>query len=387
MTRPCPGTLVSLIPLFALLVFGGVGACGPSADAAGEGSAAAPPATPAAEATLIETVVLGTMPFQETIELVGETEPVRSAMLSAEIPGRIVRLDLTEGQDVRAGAIALRVDTTTQTASIGPLQAQIAQVEADLERNRRLLERGLGTAAVVEQLENQLVVLQANITQIRSGVRQGTTAVPISGVVTDVYAEPGEYAGPGAPVARIIDVSRIRVRVGLPERDIAHVEQGMTVDVRIEATGTRVQGTLTRIGLEANLSNRTFPLEITVDNADQVLRAGLRARVSIPRQQRDSALVIPRDAVLQGLVSPEAMVLNEGQVEVRALTLGPGRGGFVVVEEGLRPGDLLVVRGHRGLVPGEAVRDSPQGPCCQAQFDRFVRGADPAARPADPADP
>lgn len=348
-------------------------ACTPPA-VTGEGSSAEASAAPqrVIEPTLIETVELGTTTFSESIELVGETEPLREANLSAEMPGRIIRLDVAEGQEVTAGQTVLRLDTSTQSASIGQIEAQLRQVEADIERNERLLERGIGTAATVEQLQTQRDVLNENISQIRTGVRQGTTSSPITGLVVDTMAEEGEYASPGQPLARIIDISSLIVRVGLPEREITYVSEGMPITVRIEATGEVLEGRLTRIAAEANRNSRTFPLEITIDNGNRRLRAGMRASVLIPKRQITSAVVVPRDAILQGINAPEAYVYDGSGVEVRELTLGPGRGGFVVVESGLNAGEAMVVRGHRGLVPGESVRANALGDCCAEQFAEFL---------------
>lgn len=331
-------------------------------------------ATPArvVEPTLIETMLLVPATFNESIELVGETEPLREANLSAEMPGRIVRMDVIEGQEVTAGQTVLRLDTSVQSASIGQIEAQLRQVEADIERNQRLVERGIGTEATVEQLETQRDVLQENIAQIRTGVRQGTTASPITGLVVDTMAEEGEYASPGQPLARIIDISSLIVRVGLPEREITYVTEGMPITVRIEATGEVLEGRLTRIAAEANRNSRTFPLEITIDNSNRRLRAGMRASVIISKRDIAAAVVVPRDAILQGISTPEAYVYDGSGVEVRELTLGPGRGGFVVVESGLAAGDTMVVRGHRGLVPGESVRANALGECCAEQFAAFL---------------
>ncbi len=323
--------------------------------------------------TLIEFAMLNTSVFEESIELVGVTMPVREANIAAEVPGRIIRFDVEQGQLIEAGDSVLRLDMSTSAASIGQLDAQIAQIDQDIERNRALVERGIGTSATVEQLEAQRRVIEESIRQIRTSIRQGSSTAPISGIVTQTMAEPGEYASPGQPLARIVDISTIRVFVGLPEREISYVQVGMQVAVKIEATGEQLMGTLHQIAVEANPANRTFPLEIRLDNADGRLRAGMRASVVIPKDRIESAIVIARDTILQGIEGPEALVLNsDGSVEVRQLTIGAGRGSFVVVTDGLSVGNQLIVRGHRGLVPGEPVQPIDVGPCCAEQFSRFL---------------
>lgn len=339
--------------------------------------------------TLVEYATLNSSVFEESIELVGVTMPVREANIAAEVPGRIIRFDVEEGQLIERGDSVLRLDMSTATASIGQLDAQIAQIDQDIERNRALVERGIGTSATVEQLEAQRRVIEENIRQIRTNIRQGSSTAPISGIVTQTMAEPGEYASPGQPLARIVDISTIRVFVGLPEREISYVHVGMQVAVKIEATGEELTGTLHQIAIEANPANRTFPLEIRLDNAEGRLRAGMRASVVIPKDRIASAIVIPRDAILQGIDGPEALVLNrEGSVEVRELELGPGRGSFVVVADGLAAEDRLIVRGQRGLVPGEPVQPIDVGACCAEQFNSFLSDAgEPTPDTPDPAQP
>jgi membrane fusion protein (multidrug efflux system) len=366
-------------PRVLIVIVGALlGACGPQEQAEPETPAEAS-ADEANEQTLVEFVRLGRIDFEESIELVGQTSPLREANISAEVPGRLVRFDVAEGQPVTAGQSVLRLDMSTATASIGQIEAQIRQVEQDLERNEAMVERGLGTQAVVDQLRAQREVLQENITQIRTSIRQGSSTAPISGVVVQTMVEEGEYASPGQPLARIVDISSVKVLVGLPEREIGYVNEGMDVTVRIEATGQELTGRLTRVGIEANPANRTFPLEILVDNAAGALRAGMRASVVIPRERIPGAIVIPRDAVLQGINSPEVLVYDAavGAV-VREITVGPGRGSFVTVTAGLSENDQLITRGHRGLVPGEPVRAVDLGPCCGEQFERFIGGGEAA---------
>lgn len=357
--------------MMAAMVLLSTTACTPPGDdAVEEGSAQ----EAAHEPTLVEYVTLDTTTFVEQIELVGETGPLREAIVASELPGRIVELDLEEGERVEEGARVMRVDTATAQAQVDQLRAELRQVESDLDRAERLAERGLGTQATVEQLETQVTVLEESIRQVEISTRQARTSAPIGGIVVETFAEQGEYTSPGAPIARIIDVDTIVVTVGLPERDIGYVEEGMEVDVLIEATGERLVGTLAEIGVEANRLNRTFPLEVHLDNTSERLRSGMRARVVLQKERFDDVVLIPRGTVLQAIGGDEVFVLDGEQAATRAVTLGPGRGGYSVVTDGLSSGDRLVVRGHRSLVNGEEVNAIDEGSCCATQYDAYLNG-------------
>ena len=365
MTRP---RVAHTLPL-ALWLF----ACaGPPAEEPAQ--PAAPTPAPVADGALVETVTLETASFADMIVLSGETEPVRSATVSSELPGRITGFTLEDGDAVEEGQLVLRVSTN----SYGPQRAQLEtnerQLERDIARQQQLIERGLGTTADLQALETQLELTRERIEEIDVVVRSARTLAPIDGTVVQTYVEAGEYIGPGAPAARIIDTSTIVVRVGLPEREIAYVREGMEIDVTIEALDLGVQGTLTQIGLEADRNNRTFPVEVQVDNADGRLRSGMRASVRIPRRSFEAALLVPRDAVMQGLGGQEVFVAAEGAAQLRTIETGPGRAGYTVVLDGLSAGDTLVVRGQQLLVDGETVRTVDRGACCGEAFRRAIEG-------------
>lgn len=323
------------------------------------------------ETVLVEVATLESTSFREIIDLVGETEPVRSASVISELPGRITWLGFDEGDRVTAGQALVRLDTSSQQVTAEQIDIQIEQLRVDLDRQQRLQQRGLGTPVAIEQIETQIAVLESQRRQTDVSTRQARTTAAIDGVVVERLAEVGEIAAPGAPIGRIIDISTIVVRVGLPEREIGFVDEGMPVTVRIEADGSQHTGTLHRVGLEANRLNRTFPLEIQIANADGRLRSGMRATVLLPRLSISDAVVIPRDAVIQTLEGPLVYIEQDGLARGRVVTTGAGRGGYVVVEQGLQPGDRLIVRGHRHLVEGEPVRVADTHQCCTEQLARL----------------
>ena len=343
-------------------------------------------------ASLVEVAVLGAGPFIEEEALVGVTEPVKAANVTPELPGRILRLELEEGQRIEAGVSVVTLDTSSAKAQIDRIRVQIAQLDRDIERTEALIKEGLATKTTLEQLQSQRAVMKESVDEVKIVTRQAHTKTPIKGIVTETYAEPGEYAAPGVPLARIVDIDTIVVRVGLPEHDIVYVREGQTVDVKIEAIGEHFAGKLKRIGVEADERSRTFPLEVHVDNSDGKLRAGMRATVKLVKREIPKAVVIPRDAILQALGGPEVFVMREGVAHSVDLELGPGLSSFVLVKKGLQSGDKLVVRGHRTLVEGEPIEAASEEPCCVEQLQAYQQGRraqpqpelSPSERPPQP---
>ena len=319
----------------------------------------------------VETVTVNTTNFREIIELVGETEALRTAGVSARIPGQITEFNLQVGDEVTEGDTVLRIDTRAQRSQVGGLEVQIRQLEADIARTQRLIDQGLANEMTLEQLTTARDALLEGINSVDTAVGLGRTRAPISGVVIETLAEEGEFGAPGFPVARIADMSTVVARVGLPERDIRFVREGMLVNVHIEALELDRPGIVHRVGLEAVPGNRTFPVEVYVDNAARDLRIGLRATVQLTKQELRDVVVIPRDVVLRGVEGQEVFVVEDDLASTRSIELGPGRGRFVVVLSGLSPGDQLVTRGQRGLLDGRPVSATNTGECCREQLLRL----------------
>ena len=125
--------------------------------------AATPSAPVEAPLPLAETVLLNTTPFRDVIALNGETMPVRQAMVSSEMAGRVSRFLLEEGQAIEAGTLVMRVSTTMLGPEREQLETMRAQLDVDIARQEQLIERGLGTTADLQRLQTEAQLTQQRI--------------------------------------------------------------------------------------------------------------------------------------------------------------------------------------------------------------------------------
>lgn len=357
---------------FSALLLGAATACGPSEPAVDENAAAADAAADASAMAVVETVTLTTTSFTEYIDLTGITEPIRSAAISAEIGGRIVEYNLAAGKHVKKGDTLLRVDASQAGAQAAQLRTQIDQLETEIARSERLLERGLSSQQQLDQLRAERDATNQSLRSVRIGVGNAKTRAPFDATVLDETSELGEFAASGTTLARIGDLTTIKVMVGLPEREIGFVEEGARARVEIPSLGQTFLGTVVRVGLETDRRNRSFPVEVHIDNADGRIRSGMRAQVMVRKAEVENAIAVPRDVLRQGLNTFEAVIIRDGKVVVRDVEVGAAASRYIVVREGLQAGDELVIRGQRDLVAGERVVASSQGACCDEQISEAM---------------
>lgn len=355
-----------LAALSALSLALGCSSNGAESDGADETSnASTEEATPL---TVVETMTLETTGFIEYIDLSGVTEPIRSATISAEIGGRITSYNLVQGADVKRGETLVRIDAAQAGAQSAQLTAQLDQLDKEIARNERLVERGLSSQQQLDQMRAQRTELYQSRRSVQIGISNSRVRAPFDATVLEESSELGEFAGQGTPIARLGDLSTIKVMVGLPEREISFVKPGDNAEIHIPALKQSFQGTIFRVGLEADRRNRTFPVEIHIDNSDGILRSGMRADVLLQKAVIENAIAVPRDVLRQGAAGFEAVVIHDNRVEVRQVTVGTAHARFIVVHTGLNVGDELVIRGQRDLISGEAVSSANQGSCCAEQI-------------------
>jgi HlyD family secretion protein len=178
----------------------------------------------------------------------------------------------------------------------------------------------------------------------------------------------GEFAAPGVPVATIVNFDTLLVRAGVPESQVRWATPGSKVEVRFPALGVAREGAVRRLGVQADRKSRTFPVVIEVENKDHAVLPGMRAEVTMKTEQRPGALMIPREAIIEGLKERYVFIVEGDIASRRSVGIGEGRGRVVEALSGLKAGDEIIVIGQRDLSDKDKVKVLKQGQCCDASW-------------------
>jgi RND family efflux transporter MFP subunit len=328
--------------------------CGPG-DAGGEAALpeAAAPETPAVSVVVRE---IEPRSLVERLELSGELEPWVHVVVSAELGGRVEEVAFREGQYVRKGQLLARVGSDLFEADLAEAQARLEGAQAIHEKSEELFKREHLPRQELIAATSALKAAQARARQAELRLERSVIAAPISGVTLSRELEPGEVVSPGAPLTEIYRVDRLKAAAGIPENDIAAFQVGGEATIEVDAFPGRVfEGRIHLIGPAARGPSRTFPAEIAIDNRSGELRPGMIARVALVKRRLEDVVVVERDVLQDRDAGPVAVVADGGVARVRELVLGASEGNRVVVEQGLAPGEKLIVTGQRGLIDGQAV--------------------------------
>jgi membrane fusion protein (multidrug efflux system) len=335
----------SLLGLLAIVVLGAGGwvlkhrsaAAPTAADAAA--SHAAPAASGAADAgrlTLGEGDVqtVRQAPLTQEVSVSGSLRARQSAVLKAKVAGELQSLNVREGEAVRAGQTLGQIDTTELLLRVRQAeqqaqaaQAQRAVAERTLSNNEAMVSQGFisPTALETSRLNAEGAratwqAAQAGLELARKAQADARLVAPISGLVAQRLAQPGERLAVDAKVLEIVDLSQIELEAALAPQDVVQVRIGASASVRVDGLNEALPAKVARINPSANSASRTVSVYLTLP-AHPALRQGLFAQGQISLGQR-SALLVPSDALRLDQPQPALLVLAGGKVLRRSVRVG-----------------------------------------------------------------
>jgi RND family efflux transporter MFP subunit len=299
--------------------------------------------------------------FEEFIRLTGVVKAENDVVLSAEEPGRIERFFAEKGDAVRKGQRLVKIDDNLLRATLAEAVAESALAWEQYERQREVWEQHkIGTEIAYLERKRGAAQADARLLRLRERLENTTIHAPFDGVLEQRYIESSELAGMGTRIVRVLDRQNLKIVVGVPERYALDVGVGSRAHVVFDVLpGHDFEGVVRFAASAVNVDNRTFEVEIDLDNQQGIIKPEMIANVRIVRHAMDAVLIAPQEAVRRaehGFVAYVATNSELGPVaEERRLVLGPSYANQVVVEKGLRAGDRLIVRGQSQVASGSRI--------------------------------
>ena len=303
--------------------------------------------------------------FRGAIPFTGTLLAVNRAELKAEVPGRVTRVAVQEGDKVAAGALLSAQDEDDLQLSVQAAEAQLAQAQAQAQQARRdndraqsLLEKRSVTRQAAQAAETafnaamaMVRAAESNLGLAQSRLRKSRLTAPFTGEVAQRLIQPGEMLAPGQTAFTLVDNRQLEIQADLPAETVAHIKVGMKASFRLAGFDRPFQGTLTQISGSVQQDGRTLRVRLEVPNTDGRLKSGLFAEGEIlgepqsPRPALPSAILttVGRDA--------DVFLAEAGVARRRRVLVGQDQDGWRPVD-GLPTGTLVVAQGRDLVAEG-----------------------------------
>ena len=314
--------------------------------------------------TRVETLLLEPTSFTDVIEVTGTVEAIDDATLSAQTDGPVTML-LELGTRVDKGTPVAKIDAEEAESAVEQAKAQYELAQDRFERQQPLYRDSVISALEFEQVRSERNQARAALNQAQTRLADAILEAPFAGTIEDRFLEVGEQAAPGTRLARLVNTRRVKITAGIPERYANDIETGTPVQLDFRRYGAGVRtADVTFVGNTIDPQSRTFTVEITVSNENRTLKPEMGVNLRVTRAVLDSALVLPRTAVLRDETGTHVYVVDRSDTTAvarnREITLGPETGGSVVADSGLAAGEEVIIVGQNNVSPGAPLEVTDQ---------------------------
>ncbi len=304
----------------------------------------------------VVTLNLNPSPMHDRIRLPGEVEPWVKLAILAEVRGRIVAKKVEEGQTVKKGEIIAMIDPRDYDNLLAQTRANYNAARKTMKRLEGLKKEKLATQAQLDDTKAQVDGLKAAMDTAELNAQRCRIRASAAGIVNHLDAEPGRFVNSGDMVAEVLQLDRVKIKVGIPESDVAAVRHIDQFNIRVDALNNRIfKGQKHFLSRTADPLARLYNLFIRVDNPDGEILPDMFVRADILKATIPNALAIPLFASSSNSDTRIVYVVKDGHAHVRQVTLGIQEGWLVQVVDGLSAGDEVIVIGQRNVHDGDKV--------------------------------
>ena len=308
--------------------------------------------------------------WHQTIRTFGRVEAAEKVTISAEIPGKVNEVLFEEGDQIQAGQTLVTFDVSESRLHLKQAEGNLVGVAARLNEARSMLARREGLykqrAVSKEQLETartDVATLEATLEQLTAGrnlarhnIRRTQLQSPVDGTVVSRNVSAGEVAMPGQMLAVLHVTDTMRVTTWVTQEEVNTVRTGIPCTITSNGVrGTSFKAHVESIGNEADPATGNFPVKLTVNNTEGLLKAGMSAMVTLTGLEMNDAILIPDNAVVDRNRRRVVYLVNDNTAREVTPVLAAATGSIRHVLHGLAPGDLLIVGGIDNVIDGSPV--------------------------------
>lgn len=285
----------------------------------------------------------------------GTFEPKQEVIVAAETAGRVVRVLVDEGSYVSAGQTLAVVEGDKLNVNVANAQANYDNALQNLQRFESAFKTGGVTQQQLDQARLSFENAKNNLRSAKLTAGDVTIKTSVAGIVNSRKIEPGSYVNPGTAAFEIVNVSSLKLRVNVDEKNVATLAVGQPVNVTASVYNDKTYtGRITFIAPKSD-GSLNFPVEIEVPNKGNELRAGMYGTAHFGGNSTANVLVVPRAAFVGSVSDNTIFVAKDGKAVETKVVSGRSFGDKIEIVSGLNAGDVVIISGQINLLNGTAI--------------------------------
>jgi RND family efflux transporter MFP subunit len=305
----------------------------------------------------VKTIPLKLESFVDNIYVLGVAKAFYQAKLSSDEGGKIKEFIKDKGSYVKKGDVIVTIDNDILKANLDAAFAQYKRAESTYVRQEVVYKQQVTSEITYLNSKYERDAAKANYELIKARYERTFIKAPFSGIVDQKFAEIGETVMPGFPIVSLVSMNKIKVVAGVPENYVNLVKKGTDVDIIFkDLNDAKYHSKVSYVGHTISTNNRTFTVEIILDNRDGNIKPELNAQIYIEKRKYDNVFKIPEDIVTETDRGPVIFIEKDGLASMRNVEILARFSNQVAIKpDGIKEGEQLIVVGYQNLVNGERV--------------------------------
>jgi membrane fusion protein (multidrug efflux system) len=281
---------------------------------------------------------------ESVINTAGTLISSEEVTLRSETSGKIIQLNISEGQKVAKGTLLVKLNDDELVATQRKLESRVNLARQRLDRQKSLFESKAIAQEEYDIALNEVAVIEADMLYNEAMLRKTEIRAPFSGQVGLKSVSEGSYVTPAIEIAVMHQLNPLKLDFSIPERYSQSVRPGEEVRFTIDGSRDTFVAIVYAVEPKIDPSTRTVKMRANVSNPSGKLFPGAFARVSLVLKKTD-AMLVPTQAVIPVLKGKKVFVSNAGIAVSRPIVTGERNAAMIEVLEGLQPGDTVITSG------------------------------------------
>ena len=311
------------------------------------------------EEALVSVMTVKDTIFAHYIDIQGNVNTKENIIVQPEYSGTLTSLTVKAGDRVSKGQILGKVDDGGMSQQLASAENQYSLAKTTFERQKNLWDKKIGSEIQYLQAQTQMNTAQKSVAQIKAQLAKTVIRAPFSGTIDEVFVEKGQVIAPSVQgLMRILNLGNMYVSTTVPESYIGKLKVGDQVDVYLTSLGKNYKGKVRQVGNFINPNNRSFGIEVSVPNPDNLLRPNQVAKLKIIDYSNKKTVVVPTNVIQEDGAGNKYVYIVEGsngktgKAKKAIVTVGKSSDNVTEILKGLASNDIIVTEGVNNISEG-----------------------------------
>jgi membrane fusion protein (multidrug efflux system) len=301
-------------------------------------------------------IVVKTQTFENNLSLSGSIEANEQVEIRSEVSGIVESINFQEGSNVSKGQLLFKVNDLELRAQLAQAKTKQGLASENERRAKLLLQKEAISQEEYDVARADFKLAQAQIQLIQAQIAKTSVKAPFSGKIGLRSISPGTYITPSLLVAKLINISKLKITFSIPEKYANQVRPNSNLSFTVAGSTEKYTAKIYAIEPEVQIETRTLQVRALAENKDDKLLPGTFANVELPLDIIKDAIVIPSEAIIPVQNGKKVLISINGKAKEIMVETATRTDASILVLSGLKTGDTLITTGVMSLKEDDAVK-------------------------------